>query len=92
VKTKQSDDKRKDEGKRSQPDRRGEIRTLDVYYMYSILSDYSVSNSAILCIRQYRPFALKAMVRGRKDGLVVKVVTQNSGDLVPIPGSDTNLV
>lgn len=28
----------------------------------------------------------------KKDGLVVKVVTQNSGDLAPIPGSDTNLV
>lgn len=80
------------EGKRSQSDRRGEIRTPDVCYMYSILSDYSVSNGLILCIRQYRPFPLKAMARERKDGLAVKVVTQNSGDLAPIPGSDTNLV
>lgn len=44
------------------------------------------------CVWQYRPFPLKAMARDRKDGLVVKVVTQNSGDLAPIPGSDTNLV
>lgn len=78
------------EGKRSQSDRKGE--TPDVCYMYSILSDYSVSSGAILCVREYRPFPLKAMVRERKDGLVVKVVTQNSGDLAVIPGSDTNLV
>lgn len=44
------------------------------------------------CVWQYRPFPLKAVARERKDGLVVKVVTQNSGDLAPTPGSDTNLV
>lgn len=81
-----------EEGKTRQSERRGEIRTPDVCCMYSILSDYSASNGAILCIREYRPFPLKAMVRERKDGLVVKVVTQNSEYLAPIPGSDTNLV
>lgn len=41
----------------------------------------------------YRPFTLKAMAKKKKkDGLVVKVMTQNSGELAPIPGSDTNLV
>lgn len=52
MKTKEREDRRKDEGrkegKRSQSDRRGEISAPGVCYKYSILLDYSVSNGAIL--------------------------------------------
>lgn len=56
-------------------------------------------HSSSSAYRQWRNLICKTVqaipsqgLGARKEGLVVEVVTQNSGDLAPIPGSDTNLV